>query len=150
MDIEIPINELILKTLKNQHPIFSLPTSNPDPYLNCGCHPDIVSRLWNEINSNLPTDCRGMIYFKPALVDPNTGIIFGLAIGTQYALFLPEELSLLAKQAGLETIYTWSDKTTTNLEQTCGKSWFFGKYLKEEIEWCKKVYTLLSTLHISS
>src|SRR4051794_24613595 len=68
------------------------PESVREPYMNLGTHPDLVSRLWNEITTALPVRCNWVVYSAPVLVRPDTGIIFAFAGGTHtYALRLPPE-----------------------------------------------------------
>src|SRR6476469_2042727 len=68
------------------------PESVDDPYMNLGTHPDLMSRLWDEITTALPVRCNWVVYGAPVLVRPDTGIIFAFAGGTHtYALRLPPE-----------------------------------------------------------
>src|SRR3989304_2688537 len=78
----------------HQQPNMS-PLTSPDqvvrPYETLGTHPDLVARLWDELQSKLPVDCRVIFCGTPALVHPTTGIVFAFAGGTHtYALRLPE------------------------------------------------------------
>src|SRR5688572_19880145 len=66
------------------------PDAVDDPYMNLGTHPDLVLRLWQEITKDLPARCDWVVYGAPALVRPDSGIVFGYAGGTHtYALRLP-------------------------------------------------------------
>lgn len=46
---------------------------------------DEVEALWKEAASNLPEDCRSVVYGRPALVHPESGVIFGFLVGTAMA-----------------------------------------------------------------
>lgn len=60
----------------------ALPDQIEQPYMALGTHPDLVARLWDELQAQLPTDCRAVVYGTPALMHPTTGIVFGFANGT--------------------------------------------------------------------
>ena len=85
------------------------PITNPDqlarPYETLGTHPDLVARLWDELQSQLPVDWRTVLCGTPALTPPKTGVVFGFAGGTHaYALRLPERERAEAIKAGAERI----------------------------------------------
>jgi hypothetical protein len=70
-------NTKTLTFLENEnegYPIF-LPVSecSADNYYDLGCHPDVVKRLWDEINPKLPANCRTIIYGTPALIQQDNG-----------------------------------------------------------------------------
>ena len=46
-----------------------------------GVHPDIVEQLWR-VDRALPVSCRWAFWGHPALVHPQTGVVFAVAIGT--------------------------------------------------------------------
>ncbi len=56
------------------------------PYQDCGCHPDIVIRIWDQIGKSLPIDCKCLIGGSPALAHPEHGFILALGLGTEYAI----------------------------------------------------------------
>ena len=62
MDISVPSNQKALAYLSARNPNASLTLlpeeSERDPYMHLGSHPDIVERLWKEINAGLEADCR--------------------------------------------------------------------------------------------
>ena len=69
------------------------PADIPDPYYTLGTHPDLVTRLWDELAHELPVDCRCVVFGTPALVRPDSGVLFGFAGGPHtYALRLPPAL----------------------------------------------------------
>ena len=75
------------------------------PYESLGTHPDLVARLWDELGRALPADCRAIFYGGPALIHPESGIVFGFAGGTHtYALRLPEAERLQALRFGARRI----------------------------------------------
>ena len=120
------------------------PASPPDPYLGRGSHPDIVERLWNALNPCLPRDCRLIFCGTPALVHPACGVVFGLAIGTQYALRLPEPLLDEELTAGAHTGTRWSGGGELDTRRDLGPDWVLGAWLEAEPEWCRCTYAALA------
>ena len=45
-------------------------------------HPDIVELLWNDCSKQLPVKCQMVLFATPVLINPISGIIFGIAEGT--------------------------------------------------------------------
>ncbi|MFO1435053.1 MAG: hypothetical protein U1F34_01270 [Gammaproteobacteria bacterium] len=64
-----------------------LPDAIANAYYGAGCHPEIVERLWEQLNGALPTDCRSHLRCTPALVHPG-GVILALGMGTAYGMYL--------------------------------------------------------------
>jgi hypothetical protein len=150
MDIEQTANKNVLSYLLREDsfmyqkrldaPIFTPWNSVTDPYRKCGCHPEAVQRLWDEIGPALPDDCRALIYLAPALVHPRSGIILGLGMGTEYVLRLAGGIIDSAISKGVKRSMKDSTGTTTNLEEIFGDDWVFGAWLKEELTWCQQTY----------
>lgn len=112
----------------------------PEPYLRSGCHPDVVERLWKELGGILPRDCRCRIGSNPALAHPISRLIFGVAIGTQYAIRVPAECMKEASALGLKTSTAWGGNERFDLAATFGPGWHFGAWQRQEVEWCRLVY----------
>ena len=130
--------------LSNRNPgaaITLLPEqSKRDPYMSLGSHPDIVERIWKGINAELDENCRLIMCGTPALIQPATGIILAFALGTQYCLHLPIPLIQTALAAGAPTTTKWSGGRVTDATREFGEGWIFGKWLKDEIDWCREAY----------
>ena len=115
--------------------------SRPNPYLTLGSHPDIVERLWKQISAAMPSECRSIVCGTPALVQPESGIVFAFAYGTQYCLRLPETLIETAFLAKAKTSTRWSNGKVEDLRQLeLGPGWIFGSWMAAEIEWCKESF----------
>jgi len=72
--------------------------------LNVGTHPDVIEMLWGDHTKEIPIRCQAILLGRPVLVNPNTGIVFGLAEGTNPPLLrLPEtdRVNLLEKGGGI-------------------------------------------------
>jgi hypothetical protein len=118
---------------------FGAPPPDVDRY-HLGTHPDIVARLWDELNANLPSDARRLVFDGPALAHPN-GTILAAALGTQYALrLMPEDLAE-AVEAGAELVHHFRTVgTTLDLPATFGPGWVFGRFDDREPEWVSAAY----------
>ena len=106
-----------------------------------GAHPDIVSRLWEELNAALPSDSRQLIAGGAALVHPTSGIVLAAALGTQYALHLSPGGRDAAVLAGAETVHTYRTvEVTLDLAATFGHDWVFGTFDERETQWLVAAY----------
>jgi hypothetical protein len=125
----LSLNDMVLKYLRSIRPhtaVFALWNSVPDAHLNCGCHPDIVEWLWVTVGKTLPKDCRCLIHRCPALVHPESGVIFAIAMGMEHGLRVPQILHTDAIAAGATTIHNWSAGDSTDIRLELGDEWFFG------------------------
>lgn len=123
------------------------PISVKDPYMKLGSHPDLVTRLWDEVTVKLPVKCQWIVYGTPVLVNPSTGIIFSFGGGTHtYAFRLPPGEHQEAIQAGAKRVYQYPAIPSMNTQASMldldavGKEWVFGFWLKGEEEWCLAAY----------
>lgn len=124
-----------------------LPADVKDPYLTLGTHPDLVERLWCDLGQSLPTDCRVIAYGMPALVRPDTGVIIGVAGGTQmYALRLDLDAAAEARAAGLATQFRYPAVPRVRPRDividagTFGETWVFGRWHASEPGWLASGY----------
>jgi len=123
------------------------PVDVDDPYLTLGTHPDMVTKLWDEMPARLPQDCRWIVYGTPTLVRPDSGIIFAFAGGTHtYALRLEPGQARAARDAGAKTIHDYPAYPDLGLPAsrldlaTIGSEWVFGGWLANEEQWCLDAY----------
>jgi hypothetical protein len=126
------------------------PTSVKDPYTKLGSHPDLVTRLWDEVTVKLPVKCQWIVYGTPVLVNPLSGIIFAFCGGTHtYAFRLPLKEHQEAIYAGAKRINHYPAipsviKASVLDLDTIGKEWVFGFWLKGEEEWCLAAYNFVN------
>ena len=144
-------NRGIIAYLSARHKADSRPQAPPgavtDPYYNLGAHPDIVERLWADLNGILPKDCRWVLYGTPILVHDMSGVVFGFAGGSlTYALRLPPAERASAIARGAETVHYYPAYPELNIAASTldlarfGPEWVFGHWLKGEEEWCRAAF----------
>jgi len=71
-----------------------------------GTHPEIVELLWYKYAKNFPLKCQVILFGRPVLINPISGIIFGFAEGTNPpALRLPKkDIAELLEKGGLRSL----------------------------------------------
>lgn len=101
-----------------------------------GAHPDIVEQLWTRLNAALASDARFLVADTAALVDPNTGLVLAVALGTQYAIRLTGAGLTAAEAAGYESIHEFRTVgRRLDLAAAFGPGWVFGRYDDREPGW---------------
>ncbi len=143
VDVEVPANARVIAHLTRYpgrpHPLFAAPDSVKDPWMSLGSHPDVVERLWKQLGSALPEDCRGIVCGSPALVHPGTGVVFALAMGTQYGLRLGPLVGQ-ALLAGARVEILRGKLPSMNVQRDLGEEWIYGRWLEQELGWCVAAY----------
>ena len=143
MDISHPANALPLAYLQRRGahaPLLAPPDSSPRPYDGLGSHPDVVARVWDGLGRALPEDCRWIVCGTPALVQPASGMLLALALGTQYSLRLPGGLAAEATGRGWKTVTTWAGGSQLDTRLELGAEWVFGNYTDEELAWVRQAF----------
>lgn len=140
-----PANALAIRELRSLAPGARPVTpaaEAEDPYYECGCHPDVVERLWDHLGKSLPADARCLVYGRPALVQPESGVILAVCMGTSYAMRVPEEQLAAALAAGCTQTHEWGQGSghVTDLVREYGPDWVFPGGAREQVEWCRQVY----------
>jgi len=105
-----------------------------------GAHPEAVERVWDELGSALPRDCRAVIYRAPALVHPDTGVIFALVLGTFYALRSPTGSDREDAVADRVQRRVFKPGTDLDAKRDLGDDWTLGKWVKQESHLCLSAY----------
>lgn len=143
VDPRHPANALVLATLRKSNPDgkpVATPSEVTDPYFECGSHPDIVERVWDRLARRLPKEARCVLFGTPALVQPLSGVVVAVCMGTNYVLRLPSARLSAALVAGYRQSHTWKPGDVTDLTKEYGPDWVFGRFDDPEIEWCRQVF----------
>lgn len=135
----LPENAAVLRYLgEGAHPtdvLIERPTETTDRW-HLGAHPDIVERLWTDLAGALPDDSRRLIAGGAALVDPATGVVVAVALGTTYALRLDGAALGEARARGYVGVHEFTTVgRTLDLEATFGPGWVFGRQEPDEDAW---------------
>jgi len=106
-----------------------------------GTHPDLVELLWDTLNAALPSNSRWLVFDGPALVQPVSGVILAVGIGTEYALRLLPEHAATAVESGAELVHEFQTVgTRLDLPGTFGAGWVFGQFDEREAGWLLASY----------
>ncbi|HXS97849.1 MAG TPA: hypothetical protein VN736_24790 [Candidatus Limnocylindrales bacterium] len=152
INVDTPRNSIVLAYLTRLHrdrvplPVVVRPEEVDDAYMRLGAHPEVVQRIWDELGKALPRDCRRVVYSTPALVHPENGTIFALALGTGYGLRLPPPLVEVAIRRGARTSMSYTDGNDMNTHRDLGRDWVLGAWLGAEPRWCTKAFEYFGRL----
>lgn len=152
INVNTPRNSVVLAYLTRLHrnrvplPTVVRPEEVDDPYMRLGAHPEVVQRIWDELGEGLPRDCRRVVYSTPALVHPESGTIFVLALGTGYGLRLPPPVVELATRRGARISVRYTDRDDMNTHRDLGRDWVLGAWLAAEPRWCAKAFEYFGRL----
>lgn len=114
-----------------------------DPYYEAGAHPDVVEFLWDRLGASLPTTSRCLLFGVPVLVQPDSGIILAVAMGTGYALRVPDEELTSALANGYRV--TWDLRTQVlDAAALFGADWIWGRYGNREARWMRTLFERFS------
>jgi hypothetical protein len=135
---EHPLNRGVLAYLarSGRRPVLAAPGEHPDPYLRAGSHPDVVSRVWEELGPAVPDARRCLLHGTPALFLPANGLVLAVALGTEYALRLaPRELRLAIRSGARREHVFATVGSALDLATAFGAAWVFGSWRDEEGGW---------------
>jgi hypothetical protein len=110
-----------------------------DPWFGLGTHPDIIEALW-KLDDSLPQRCRWVLWGRPALVHPETGIVFAVGFGTiGFVLRLPADILRCADPQLAFVIKRGNPGQTYDIA-LAGPEWRFIAPATSAIEWCRAAY----------
>lgn len=105
-----------------------------------GAHPDLVSRLWDELDAGLPKRCAWIVHGRAALVRPKTGIVFGLALSTAgVALRVPLERHAELGVDATQRVHRVRDRIVLELA-VLGPEWAFDPYGPRGVSWARAAF----------
>jgi hypothetical protein len=142
IDPSHPANHPILDTLRKlaekARPLTPLSEAG-DAYYLAGSHPEIVGFMWEKLSKKFPDESRCLVYGRPSVIQPVSGVILAVGMGTQYCQrILPESMSDAAAIGSTPT-HRWSNGTT-DLREIFGENWVFGSLGDESIGWLRAAY----------
>jgi hypothetical protein len=143
IDPNNPANHPVLDTLREaaEHARPLTPLSEAgDPYYEAGSHPDIVGFMWEKLSKKFPDESRCLVYGRPSVIQPMSGVVLAVGMGTSYCLRILAESVADAAAIGSTPIHTWGNGDTTDLRQTFGENWVFGSFGDEPLSWFRAAY----------
>jgi hypothetical protein len=138
-----PANLRVLQTLRAGNPDgkpVAAPGDVTDPYAECGSHPDIVERVWGRVGKRLPMEARCVLFGTPALVQPASGVVLAVCMGTRYVMRVPAAQLSGALASGYRQTHTWKPGDVTDLTTEFGADWVFGAFEDAEVNWCREAF----------
>jgi len=136
---DLPENQGVLSYLGQGVEPRSVSVARPPEHVDTrrlGAHPDVVERLWTQLNGELPDDARYLVADTAALVHPRTGYVLAVALGTAYAIRLEGAALQEALSDGFGTVHEFTTVgRTLDLAATFGPGWVFGRYDEREGGW---------------
>src|ERR1700683_3605068 len=79
--VERVVNKIERGPIRPDPPISQSLGEIADPWYGLSTHPDIIAILW-KLDDTLPQPCRWVFWGRPALVHPNSGVVFAIGMGT--------------------------------------------------------------------
>jgi hypothetical protein len=139
------LNLTVIKYLQDKPYNSKNENSSPNNFNNknwdLNCLPDIASCLWEDFTVLLPEKCQWVFHGTPVLINPKSGVIFGLAEGT-----LPPLLQLNisniegALEKGAKRTLSNSDGIYANANQI-GLNWLYCfTFLEDVTKLCFQSY----------
>ncbi|MGA2350592.1 MAG: hypothetical protein ABSF70_09195 [Terracidiphilus sp.] len=103
-------------------------------------HHEVLERIWGQLGTPLPRDCRAIVHGTPVLQHPDTGLIFVIGMGTFYWLRIPVEM-LIELQANEHNFVQkmWNGEVI-DVRRELGVGWAYGGWREAELEWCIEFY----------
>jgi hypothetical protein len=110
-----------------------------DPYYGLGTHPDIIDIMW-KLDSALPQSCRWVFWGLPALVHPDTGVVFAVGYGTiGYVMRLPPQILESAEPDQAMVVVPGNPGQTFEIG-SAGPEWRFVRWSAPAEDWTRAAY----------
>jgi hypothetical protein len=142
-DVEARVERLLQKIatgpIKSDPPLSQSLAEVDDPWYGLGTHPDIIEHMW-KLDDTLPRSCRWVFWGGPALVHPQTGVVFAVGFGTiGYVMRLPPHV--LAQAMPEQASQVVRRNPTYKFDISAGgPEWRFVTTRAPEAEWCRAAY----------
>jgi hypothetical protein len=139
-DVEARVERLLQKIatgpIKSDPPLSQSLAEVDDPWYGLGTHPDIIEHMW-KLDDTLPRSCRWVFWGGPALVHPQTGVVFAVGFGTiGYVMRLPPHV--LAQAMPEQASQVVRRNPTYKFDISAGgPEWRFVTTRAPDAEWCR-------------
>lgn len=113
----------------------------PDSWFGLSTHPDIVEQMW-AADDALPTQCRWLLWGRPALVHPSTGVVFAVGVGSiGWAARLPEAILASATPEEASAIIERPPAEPYDI-RAAGPEWRFLLQAAPRLAWVRAAFDL--------
>jgi len=137
--IEDTMRRIAAGPLKPPPPLSQSLEEVDDLHYGLGTHPDIIEQMW-KLDDQLPERCRWVVWGRPALVHPGTGVIFAVGFGTiGFVLRLPPVVLADADPSFAFTVRKGNPGQQFDIAPT-GPEWRFLSPRAPQADWCRKAY----------
>ena len=110
-----------------------------DPWYGLGTHADIIEHMWR-LDDALPQRSRWVFWGSPALVHPETGVVFARGVGTiGYVMRLPPHVLESADPSDAKVIVAGNPGQSFDIGPA-GPEWPFVRWGAPEAQWCRAAY----------
>jgi hypothetical protein len=110
-----------------------------DPLYGLGTHPDIIMTLWH-LDDSLPERCRWVFWGGPALVHPETGVVFAIGMGTiGIVVRLPPHVIASADPELARVVQKFNRAPTFDIGPA-GPEWRLIAQVAPRALWCRAAY----------
>ena len=114
-----------------------------NPWFGLSTHPDIIEELW-KLDDGLPRRCRWVLRGRPALVHPETGVIFAVGVGTLgMVMRLPGSVLATADPACASVTAGGNPGRTFDISDA-GPEWRFVGRNAPKAEWTRAAFEFAS------
>jgi hypothetical protein len=127
-DVEAAVDRALEKIargpIRANPPVSQSLSEVADPRYGLSTHPDIVEIMW-KLDNELPQRCRWVLWGRPALVHPETGVVFSVGFGTiGYVMRLPPQVLESAAPQRARTVVSGNPGQTFDISPA-GPEWRF-------------------------
>jgi hypothetical protein len=142
-DVEARIEETLHRICRGpiapNPPISQSLDAVADPWYGLGTHPDIIEALW-DMSDSLPQRCRWVLWGRPSLVHPDTGVVFAVGIGTiGIVCRLPPQV-LVSADPHVARVSQKLNRASTFDIGPAGPEWRLIGYQAPRALWCRAAY----------
>ncbi len=131
--------QLAGKPVKAPPPLSQSLEDVDDPLYGLSTHPDIIGRLW-KLDRSLPQRCRWVLWGRPALVHPQTGVVFAVGYGSiGLVMRLPEKILGQATQEEASAVIAGNPGQPFDIGPA-GPEWRFLRHRAPEAAWALSAY----------
>jgi hypothetical protein len=147
-DVEAAVDRVLDKIargpIRPDPPVSQSLAEVADPLYGLGTHPHIVEIMW-KLDDALPQRCRWVFWGRPALVHPDTGVVFAIGIGTiGHVIRLPPQLLNAEDLQHARTVVGGNPGQFFDVGPA-GPEWRFVSAHAREAEWCRLAYEFAGT-----